>query len=253
MEISETKENKTNFDIFKTEYDDFCHSKKSENTDNPMEDCICLKRLFIALKYYSLLNIIDNEIHREVFINFVKEVYNNNLINDYIHLITDHQHQIELIYKTFPQKCDIKQCQFTSRHHKTSSSDNNSKLSDPLLNFYKETMDSLHFYCYHLFDVGLRILSQDSKQSDKEEDQELNEELNDNYDSQFARINTNINNRIHLSQSFNRFKGKDKFTIAAATKPGIYLFASKTYEHRSSFIYLIILFQMKQEQRLLMN
>ena len=226
MEISETKENKTNFDIFKTEYDDFCHSKKSENTDNPMEGCICLKRLFIALKYYSLLNIIDNEIDGEVFINFVKEVYNNNLINDYIHLITDHQHQIEAIYKTLPQKCDIKQCQFTSRHHKTSSSDNNSKLSDPLLNFYKETMDSLHFYCYHLFDVGLRILSHEENKQSEDDNNDDDEIKNEDYDFQFARINKNINNRIHLSQSFNRFKGKDKFTITTATKPGIFTFCT---------------------------
>ena len=115
-------------------------------------------------------------------------------------------------------------------------------------------MDSLHFYCYHLFDVGLRILSQDNKQESDDEDDDDEEIKNEDYDFEFARINKNINNRIHLSQSFNRFKGKDKFTITTATKPGIFTFctlllllfiAPKTY--------LIILCQMKQEQHLLIN
>ena len=52
------------------------------------------------------------------------------------------------------------QCSFTSRHYDRSTSINRSnsqqQRKDPVLAFYKQTLDSLHFYLFHIFDAGLR-------------------------------------------------------------------------------------------------
>ena len=56
-------------------------------------------------------------------------------------------------------------------------------------------------------------------------DDNKDENKNDpSYDHRFARIHQNIKNRLHLTQSFNRFKSKQKFSISAqgaVEKPGI--------------------------------
>ena len=57
----------------------------SENC-NDHQKCPSLNRLALTLKYYSKLDIINNQQHQNTFIHFVKEVH-TSLLNDYIHFV----------------------------------------------------------------------------------------------------------------------------------------------------------------------
>eukprot|EP01084_Bolivina_argentea_P011710 21900_1 len=141
--------------VFKNE-DDENESECNKKTD--YIQCQSMKRLFVALKYYSMLNITENENDKDFFEEFINDIY-YQLIDDYIHLNNYHSHQLEKINNdinnnlTMFVQCQTSSCAYTFRHHKIQKKKN--KLNHAL-NFYVQTMDSLHFYLFHCFDVGLR-------------------------------------------------------------------------------------------------
>eukprot|EP01084_Bolivina_argentea_P298540 514477_1 len=170
-------------------------------------NCSSLQRILTAASYYSKLNIIDNDTHYALFDDFIHNIY-FDLINDYIHFNNQHSHAIETINNALPE-CNINDCKFTQRHHETVKKDE--PLSDSNLNFYRQTMDAVHFYLHHCFDVGIRV-----KTDEKEVKNETEEEKNDKYfDKVFSRMNKMILQRKHLTKSFERFSTKknNKFTI----------------------------------------
>ena len=89
---------------------------------------------------------------------------------------------------------------------------------DALLNFYKTVIDSLHFYLFHLYDSGLRVLR---KKTDEKEDEEDIEDGNNCFDKEFARIQSEINIRKEESGAFSRFENVTKFGIGMKSKQGI--------------------------------
>eukprot|EP01084_Bolivina_argentea_P238718 401080_1 len=137
--------------IFKQENDN-----DYECNRNDYMQCKPMKRLFAALKHYSMLNITGNQMDKEVWNRFVNEIY-GNFIDDYIHFNNEHSHELETIHneiingKTILNPCKISKCAFTSRHHEQTSKTNENELN-PTEHFYKQTMDSLHFYLHHSFE-----------------------------------------------------------------------------------------------------
>eukprot|EP01084_Bolivina_argentea_P277655 474114_1 len=73
-------------------------------------------------------------------------------------------------------------------------------------------MDSLHFYLFHCFDVGLRTKQKGNVKNigntDKKKDSPY-------FDSAFSRVNKMISERQHITKSFDRFslKKNNKFSI----------------------------------------
>ena len=63
-----------------------------------LSKCIRLKRLLCSLKYYQILDTIQNEEHQDIFIHFMTSIY-CDFLDHYTHLIQHHQHQIEDIHK----------------------------------------------------------------------------------------------------------------------------------------------------------
>ena len=61
------------------------------------------------------------------------------------------------------KQCDINSCILSDRHCKGNRTndngkdddDNNNKM-DPMFLFYQSIYDSVHYYLFHLFDLGLR-------------------------------------------------------------------------------------------------
>eukprot|EP01084_Bolivina_argentea_P316410 548450_1 len=211
-------------------------STTCENTDHVSCDrtkrykyhgCIALNRLISGLSYYSRLDIINNDNDRNSFSVFMMEKY-IRFIDDYTHLVHDHGHEIEHIYKAMIGNekftpCNIKACSFTSRHYQISNDKTNINRSDKLdsiLEFFKTEMDSLHFYLYHLFDIGFRTFKNKA-----EYESELSEEMvnqddfknneNKNFDAELVKIIRIINNRKHLSAKFDRIKNSNKFNMSA--------------------------------------
>eukprot|EP01084_Bolivina_argentea_P087241 157586_1 len=137
-------------------------------------NCDHLNRLVESLKFYTSLDIENNELDSDKLVDFIENIYNdkeNNkqiFLNDYIHLVIDHGKDLEYIYdevikrNDFP-KCLLKNCKLTCRHHKGREINNkindNSNDDDEINNdienrslcgFYMDTMDSLHYYILHL-------------------------------------------------------------------------------------------------------
>eukprot|EP01084_Bolivina_argentea_P238721 401084_1 len=142
------------------------------NGEKDYIQCECMKRLFAALRHYSLLDILQNENDREAWNKFINEVY-DNLVDDYVHFNNNHSHELENINneitnnKTILNPCQISKCTFTSRHHNKESKTNGNHLN-PTEKFYKQTMDSFHFYLFHCFDVGLRVKNEQKEEKDDE-------------------------------------------------------------------------------------
>eukprot|EP01084_Bolivina_argentea_P242283 406498_1 len=166
--------------------------------------CVAFKRLISALLYYSKLNVILNTNHADIFIHFMTEIY-HSFLDDYSHFVTRHQHQLEVIHRSLVENkrfghCDIMKCQFTVKHY----GDNKVKIKDPIFAFYRKTMDSLHFYLFHLYDCGLRIATSDIK---------TEENANESYDQKFSRICGIISQRKKIFSSFDRITKNTKFTM----------------------------------------
>eukprot|EP01084_Bolivina_argentea_P094031 169055_1 len=168
----ENKTSKVDLPVIKTEFIE-CKSVK---------DCICIKNLSVTLKYYSILDIVNDTHDRDVFSNFINEVY-HRLLDDYIHLVNKHGHDLNEIDLSSIECNDMKSCQFTSRHQKQKADDN--KL-EPELNFYKQVMDSFHFFVSHLYHCGLRTISN----NDDDDDEIENED--EYFDKVFYRLNKQI-------------------------------------------------------------
>eukprot|EP01084_Bolivina_argentea_P078022 141570_1 len=124
--------------------------------------CQAMNRLFNALKYYSMIDN-NNKNDKEIFNQFINTIY-VQLLDDYTHFINYHSCELEIVYNQLINKsmfglCDINTCKFTSRHqlHHTQN----------ISQFNKRTMDSLHFYIFHCFDVGLRTKKTQLKEEKK--------------------------------------------------------------------------------------
>eukprot|EP01084_Bolivina_argentea_P007290 13696_1 len=203
---------KVHFDlsIFKEELD--VNNGQCDSSD--YLSCKSIRRLSSSLRYYSSLDITNNKLDQNIFIDFILGCYNETLLDDFIHLSKKHQHQLEDINIGLMQNykfdtCDIKHCQYTSRHYRSSSTENNNM--DSTVNFYRNVMDTLHFFLFHLSDSGLRTndIDYDKKHQDKENS------VNLYFDTAFAKMSDIIGQRKHLTKSFERFKvgTNDKYNI----------------------------------------
>ena len=196
--------------IFKDE-----SNKKCAGSD--FRNCVSIKRLLASLNYYTVLDIVKNEQHRNIFSNFFDTIYNVELLNDYNHLINNHGQQLEQMNASLV-KCDIKTCNFTTRHqdredkHRFDRNNHNKNVLDPKLDFFKQTMDSLHFYLFHCFDAGLRTKKMDEFVDDEMKDDDDNDDQY--FDAAFDRINKMILEKRNITKTFRRFQTNNtKFSI----------------------------------------
>eukprot|EP01084_Bolivina_argentea_P010880 20301_1 len=175
-----------------------------------------IQRLSSALKYYSFLDIIHNENDRNLFNNLIQRY--NKLIDDFTILIKYNKQKLYDIQQTLIKNgdfiiCDVKKCDFTARHANQSETEQTNSPLDPILEFYKTTMDSLHFYLFHIFDCGLRTIIADHI----DEDDEIKQEKGEYFDAAFARVTKMISDRNHNTASFSRFRINNKFNMVVDT------------------------------------
>eukprot|EP01084_Bolivina_argentea_P202623 346173_1 len=130
--------------------------KQTNHTKCNVMSCEKILRLMNAMKLYESLCIFDNTDHEEKLMRFLNESY-KTLLDDFIHITDTHANQVEDITKlcavSQTGECQLKQCLYTQRHYTTFP---RTKINDPKLAFYCETFDNLHFYLYHLVDIGFR-------------------------------------------------------------------------------------------------
>ena len=118
----------------------------------------------------------------------------------------------------------MKQCSQTQRHFDES---NENIQNDANLNFYVNLFDSLHFWIFHCFESGFRVLP----------NKENNEENDDKtlFDAEFARINAIIRKTDFETAPFERISPQNnaKFVLSKAEK-GDTTFLDELYKHLKS-------------------
>ena len=191
-------------DINNTQTNEKCQYKDME----AFSKCESLNRLFVSLRYCSLLQIHQNKNHRHIFDHFINNIYKiKHLLNDYTHFINNHSEYIQEIAdylikeKSFKICKDIKHCQYSQRHHRADEQTQVTQMSDSHLNLYAETLDSIHFYIFHLYQVGLRS-SKDDNDSHIKTDEKCDDEY---FDESFYRIRNLISSTRNKTKSFERF------------------------------------------------
>eukprot|EP01084_Bolivina_argentea_P112928 201373_1 len=95
-------------------------NKCGKHNDNPIEACKAVKRLVLALKYYSSLALITNTDDQNTFAHFIANIYKIYL-DDYCHLVQKHKNLEDINKAMMEMKefggCDILKCLFSARHH----------------------------------------------------------------------------------------------------------------------------------------
>ena len=187
------------------------------------QQCPSIARLAVSLKYYSALDISNNEIHRDIFHHFITTLH-QTMLDDYIHFIKNHGHQIENINKYFLtnlgfKDCNINDCRYSSRHHRVDNLKSIAKTTkiDSSFNFHLHTLDSLHFYVFHIFDAGLRTLSSNANEELKFNQEEMSDEY---FDKEFAKLKQKISEKEENTKSFRRFRrgNNSKFTMQTQSR-----------------------------------
>ena len=93
------------------------------NNDVIIKNCCHLQRIAVALSYYQFM--CQGRIDDHLFIEFCQITY-INFLDDYCHLIIQHNHQIYQIRETLIEQylmkqCDLNQCESIIRHYRTST------------------------------------------------------------------------------------------------------------------------------------
>eukprot|EP01084_Bolivina_argentea_P111366 198727_1 len=149
---------KVDLNVFKIEDDDDDDDECTQDIDdngNSIENCLSISRLVAGLKYYSLLDTLNNTQNVNIFNHFIQDIYKTKkVLDDFTHLVQKHGNDIKKIHQSLIKSntfkpCDVNKCSFSARHHrmdKNSNNNNNNDILDPVLKFYKDTFDSVHFY-----------------------------------------------------------------------------------------------------------
>ena len=124
---------------------------------NSYSSCLAVHRLISLMKEFTKLE------NQHVLVDFMENVYSIQIHDDMYHLMKYHQNDLEDIYQNLIlnkyqlQKCNFRDCINSDRHYRVIKTNKNNKWKH--LSLYIETMDSLHFLLYHLYDSSLRIKS----------------------------------------------------------------------------------------------
>ena len=199
--------------------DTICVQSQECELHADLETCASLNRLFTCLQYFSSLNVRKERKHKNNLEIFSQKVYKmENLLNDYHHFIKNHSHNLDQIQQHLSQSIptqicdDMENCQYSNRHHRVILNDNNNNnninndVLDPNTSLYIDTLDSLHFYIFHVTQIGLRAI----KSNDTEYKTDQVSSDNSYYDTSFARMRDQISSRNHSTKLFDRFPAENK-------------------------------------------
>eukprot|EP01083_Nonionella_stella_P103065 294073_1 len=111
---------------------------------------VAIERIQTALQYYE--NMEEKQTDDGQLVYLCNTIY-KSLLEDWIHVLAEHpKHPIEPHYT-----CDILYCPIANRHYFNKMVHDINVETEAV--FYRELLDSIHCYVYHLEDVGLRVLT----------------------------------------------------------------------------------------------
>eukprot|EP01084_Bolivina_argentea_P157503 274462_1 len=132
------------------------YQQRSNGCNNPnelyitSEFCKCFDRTFSVLKQH------DSGIGMQKLIEVCQTKY-QSLLDDFIHIISEHNNDFSFIAINKGLCCDISSCSIAHRYYFKGSNSETKIEEDGVITFYRNLLDSIHCYFYHLQDFGLRI------------------------------------------------------------------------------------------------
>eukprot|EP01083_Nonionella_stella_P018435 51370_1 len=128
--------------------------------------CDRVNNVLRCLCFYQSLDIDNNDSHRDALVKTFTDEY-TTFLDDNIHMILNHNHEIEHIHKIAisqpnMNRCELSKCILAMRHHRDRQRGSDLSLSKEVM-FWRETMDACHCYVYHMYDLGLRLEMDDIK------------------------------------------------------------------------------------------
>eukprot|EP01084_Bolivina_argentea_P285951 490458_1 len=183
-------------------------------------NCPYLQRIMYSLQLYHKL-VSENNIPsgKHTFIQFCNNSY-KKCVDDYTHLICVHSNDLNKItsqleaHYSVTQCNNVDQCKMLQRHYRDRSKNEEYKTDNDEDDFYIELFDTIHFYLFHLKQLGLRISNSDeSNYNDNDDDnlQFIDKEIvfirNEieikckRYGSHFDRISNDVNSKFIIQQT----------------------------------------------------
>ena len=176
-----------------------------------IKQCDAIKRLLYSLFYYDLLKVDDNINYQKLSCNFMDNIYKQQIYDDFYHLTKYHQSEMQsvmdfAISKYNISKCNLTTCAHSNRHYRLVDAKSNDDCQ--YFDLYQETMDSLHFYVFHLAEGGMRWSNNCVDQCEVR-----TTSRSPYFDASFDRICTHINNSRNKTSRFKRLNS-NKFNIS---------------------------------------
>eukprot|EP01084_Bolivina_argentea_P020585 38277_1 len=175
-----------------------------QSTCDQLCNCFAVKRLStILLEFHRFKNNPDSCNFKSMceYIEGLGNTYNNSaLLNDYIHLLNEHNsnEDFEYVYKCFISEmtdiCDVMTCNFFCRYQRDRSRDYEANVRDQLYNTSdtkeittQQIIDKIHCYWLHTFDLAYKLTSEEietmssNANTDTKNDDEIDESILQKY------------------------------------------------------------------------
>eukprot|EP01084_Bolivina_argentea_P010908 20359_1 len=176
---------------------------KSNDRKGIIANCSHLFRIAYSLKHYQTLSSSNDK-----FMQFISNKY-KMCLDDYIHLICVHSDDLNQITKDLMVKYNVNpcnhidKCQCTYRHYRDRCKKNDNYINDKY-NFYIEIFDSIHFYLFHLEDVGFRVVLNKIKIKHQIEISKQIKTKQKKYEFTFSRLNHKTNTKFIIQHTDQR-------------------------------------------------
>ena len=186
------------------------------DSDN-CKDCPFIQRLLNCLKYYTQLNLTENIDNQTIFCDFVNEIYKYQIYEDYFHLTKFHSSHLnsvrELAIKSYQfENCNLTTCNYSNRHFRVNTKTISFNMKESkYIQIHMETMDSLHFYLFHLEQAGLR---QYGNCVEPVHEDKAATSSSPYFDENLSRISDGIKESQKVTNRFTRLSG-NKYNISA--------------------------------------
>ena len=196
-------------------------SSALSSCSNDISVCARIERLLSSLKYYDQLNASNHENGKQLFCDFMDTIYESKIFDDFYHLTKCHQKDLidikDLAISQYKMtKCELSNCNHSDRHFRVRTDHiyNNDKKNniddDKYWKLHQETMDTLHFYVFHLYQGGLRHTPNET------EIIQDGDNISPYFDAVFQRICVYVKRSRGSADRFNRLHG-NKFDISAVS------------------------------------
>eukprot|EP01084_Bolivina_argentea_P104392 186924_1 len=199
-----------------------------------LDECNGLARIAGALQRHHLLQN-DNKIDVDSLYDEQYEHY--QLLNDYHHLLTKHNHEFERIHRKLTTRsdhnkfCKLASCTMIQRAHRdrVELRDNNDKVKRMYHNSHHEDivkqqyLDTIHCYIsFHSFDIGFKFTTEQLSRMQQKFNSAVNDDSKQNdgtYNELIASISELITCKKHLYENVDGLKrlkqeNTDRFTTS---------------------------------------